>query len=206
MKVATFQLGPLETNCYVASNNGEAVAVDPGGEPSKVLTYLEKEGLKLTHILVTHCHFDHIYGCKALSEATGAPVLLSAGDEHLLQTQLGGGGTMGLPKVDTFSFEHIEEGEAEFIGLPCTVIATPGHSEGSLSFYFPDGKCLFAGDLLFERSIGRTDFPGGSLDVLTHSVQQKIFELPDETVVYPGHGGSTVIGAEKLHNPFMRLE
>jgi glyoxylase-like metal-dependent hydrolase (beta-lactamase superfamily II) len=111
---------------------------------------------------------------------------------------------MGLPRIDDFSYEPIMPGETEFVGLPCTVMATPGHTRGSLSFYFPDAGAVFVGDLIFKRSIGRTDFPGGSMETLIASVRENIFTLPPETVIYSGHGPETTVGDEKNHNPFFQ--
>ncbi|MGE4297874.1 MAG: MBL fold metallo-hydrolase [Desulfovibrionaceae bacterium] len=202
MEVFSFALGPLATNCFVAVSDGKAVAVDPGGEPSRVIEALKVKNLTLTHILVTHFHFDHIYGCKALADATGAPIVASPTDAFLLDTELGGGGFMGFPTVEPFAYTGIEPGETAFLDQPCTVLATPGHSPGSLSFYFPREGHLFSGDVIFARSIGRTDFPGGSLDDLLASVREKIFTLPDDTVIHSGHGDATTVGEERLHNPF----
>lgn len=202
MEIKTFPLGPLETNCFMLIEGKEAVVVDPGGAPDPLLKELEQNGLTLTHILNTHFHFDHIYGNKALAEATGAPILAPQGDEELLSTEVGGGGFMGLPKVAPFTFDPIELGETLFMGLPCSVLPTPGHSPASVSYYFPTALAVFVGDLLFQRSIGRTDFPGGSLETLQQSVRERIFTLPENVAVYPGHGAKTTVGEEKTHNPY----
>lgn len=203
-RVTTFALGPLETNCHLLDTGDKAVAVDPGGDPAEVIEFLTAQGLTLERILVTHLHFDHIYGAAALSEATGATVLIPPGDEHLLQNELGRGGFMGFPMVDDFAFEHLSPGTYEFIGLECHVLATPGHTPGSLSYYFPAAKCAFVGDLIFYRSIGRTDFPGGSLDALLDSVRTRIFTLPPETTLHAGHMIETTVHDEMLHNPYFR--
>jgi hydroxyacylglutathione hydrolase len=200
--VRTFALGPLETNCFLLTKGGSAVAVDPGGNPAKVLRALEEGKLTLTHILNTHLHCDHIYGNLELSRGTGAPILGNHKDEFLLATEIGGGGFMGLPKVSSFEFERLEPGRTTFLGEPCAVLATPGHTPGSLSFHFPESGIVFVGDLLFYRSIGRSDFPGGSMETLLRSVRTQIFTLPGETVVYPGHGLETTVRDEMLHNPF----
>jgi len=202
MRVRTFSLGPLETNAYVLDNAGRALAIDPGGDPAEVVAYLQAESLVLETILATHLHFDHIHGCSALAEATGAPIMGSPDDEFLLATPVGGGGFMGFPKVSEFVLTPLSEGPATLIGLECRVLSTPGHTPGSLSFHFPQARAVFVGDLLFWRSIGRTDFPGGSLENLQHSVREKIFSLPKETVVYAGHGPETSVGEEILNNPF----
>ncbi|MGE4291741.1 MAG: MBL fold metallo-hydrolase [Desulfovibrio sp.] len=202
MKISVLELGPLGTNCYVCSEGNKAVAIDPGGDPAEVLDLLRNEHLELTHILVTHLHCDHIYGCKALAQATNATVLASPDDTFLLQTEVGAGGLFGLPKVEKFDFSAIKPGTHEFLGHECRVLATPGHTPGSLTFYFPDQGRAFVGDLLFRRSVGRTDFPGGSTPALTESVQKEIFTLPENTVIHSGHGPDTTVGDEKNHNPF----
>lgn len=202
MRIASFDLGPLETNCHVLDHEGQAVVVDPGGEPSEVLAHLKEHKLALTHILVTHLHFDHIYGCAALSRATGVPVLTPAGDEALMGMELGAGGMFGLPRVEPFERQPAPIGEAVFAGLSCTVMPTPGHSPGSLCYYFPQAGACFVGDLIFYRSVGRTDFPGGSTAQLKESVQKHIFTLPGNTRLFSGHGLDTTVDAERTHNPF----
>ncbi len=203
MDIQTFPLGPLQTNCYVLAGDTEAVVVDPGGAPDAVLNYLKSNGLTLTHILNTHLHFDHTYGNKALAEATGAPILCSEEDAGLLETELGQGGMFGLPPVDAFKPEFISPGETTYAGFKCSTFHTPGHSTGSLTFYFPEAKAAFVGDLIFYRSIGRTDFPGGDLGVLKQSVKDHIFTLPKETQLFSGHGQMTTVGDEMTHNPFL---
>ncbi|MBU1610325.1 MAG: MBL fold metallo-hydrolase [Proteobacteria bacterium] len=200
MHIEKFQLGPLGTNAYVLDNGHEAVAIDPGGNPEPMIAHLG--GKTLTHILVTHLHFDHIYGVRALADATGATILAPSEDAFLMDTEVGRGGMMGLPLVNPFDFEAIGPGESEFLGYPCTVFQTPGHTPGSLSFYFPQAKAVFVGDLIFFRSVGRTDFPGGSASTLKQSVTENIFPLPPDTVIYSGHGAETTVGDEMNHNPF----
>lgn len=202
MEVRVYGLGPLQTNCYLLSAAGQAVVIDPGGDPAAVLSALKREGLALRHILNTHFHFDHIAGNAALAAATGAPVLASPEDAFLLKTEVGGGGFMGLPETPAFAYEPLAAGETSFVGLTCRVLATPGHTPGSLSFYFSAEKMIFVGDLLFYRSVGRTDFPGGDFQVLQRSVIDTIFVLPDEVRIYSGHGQHTSVGSEKEHNPF----
>ncbi|PKN08584.1 MAG: MBL fold metallo-hydrolase [Deltaproteobacteria bacterium HGW-Deltaproteobacteria-8] len=206
MHIESFNLGPLETNCHVLSHLGQAVVVDPGGEPSEVLEHLRAQKLTCTHILVTHLHFDHIYGCAALARATGAPVLTPAGDAALMRSELGAGGMFGFPRVEPFESSPAPEGPATFAGLECLCLATPGHSPGSVSYYFPQANAAFVGDLIFYRSVGRTDFPGGSSATLKRSVEEKIFTLPGETVLYSGHGLETSVDSERTHNPFFLHE
>ena len=202
MDILAFPLGPLETNCYLAMAGTASRAVDPGGNPGVVLEQIEKRGLTLEAICLTHLHCDHLYGVAALARATGAKVWAGAEDAMLMETELGRGGLMGLPMVDGFDWAPVAPGEATIAGEPCRVLAPPGHSPGSRSFYFPGAGAVFVGDLLFYRSIGRTDFAGGDYDVLIKSVVTEIFPLPEKTLVYPGHGPATTVGDEKRHNPF----
>jgi len=202
MRIQTFALGPLQTNCHVLAKDGLAVAVDPGGDPAPILEYLRAHGLTLTHILNTHLHFDHTYGNMALAEATGAPILCAKEDLFLLEDELGRGGVFGLPPVSAYDYATIEPGEHEFAGLQCRVYRTPGHSPGSLTFYFPEAGAACVGDLIFFRSVGRTDFPGGDIETLKRSVREVVFGLPPETLLLSGHGPETTVVDESNHNPF----
>ena len=207
MEVHMFPMGPLEVNCYVllgqTESGLEAVVVDPGGNPRKALDLLAKTGARLTHILLTHLHFDHTGGVRALAEATGATVYASSRDASLLDSELGRGGFMGLPQIELFEFMALEPGEHVFVGQPCQVLATPGHSQGSLSYYFPTMGRVFVGDVLFNRSVGRTDFPGGNFATLMQSIKEQIFTLPGNTIVHSGHGDPTTVDEERMHNPYL---
>ena len=202
LNVKVMPLGPLDTNCYVVHSDREAMVIDPGGDADELLSFLESEKLTLSGILNTHLHFDHIQGNADLVAATGVTILASPKDGYLLETELGGGGMMGFPRTPAFSFVPLDEGELPLLGTTCRVLATPGHSPGSLSFYFEEIGAVFVGDLLFYRSVGRTDFPGSSERDLMRSVRTKIFTLPENTLVYPGHGPETTVGQERLNNPF----
>jgi glyoxylase-like metal-dependent hydrolase (beta-lactamase superfamily II) len=204
MEVYTFPLGPLETNCYLAVNDSESLAVDPGGDPSEVVSFLKQKGLRLVAIFNTHLHFDHIAGNAALAKATGAPIYLNKEDLFLLEPA--SGYRAGLPTVEMFEYQTLEAGEIVLAGLKITVIHTPGHSPGSLCYYFPDQGVLFSGDVLFYRNTGRSDLPGGSRPVLENeTIRGKLYKLPDQTLVYPGHGPSTNIGEEKIENHWVRM-
>ena len=202
LNVTVMPLGPLDTNCYLVHSEREALVIDPGGDAHEVLSFLESGKLTLRGILNTHLHFDHIQANADLVAATGVTVLANPKDGFLLETELGGGGMMGFPRTPPFSFAPLEEGELALLGTTCRVLATPGHSPGSMSFYFEALGAVFVGDLLFYRSVGRTDFPGSSERELLRSVRTKIFSLPEETVVYPGHGPETTVRQERLNNPF----
>lgn len=201
LQIKDFAIGPLETNCFVVDNGREAVVVDPGGSPVKVLAYLKEKKLTLSHILLTHLHFDHTFGAAELARETGAVILASGQDSFMLDTEHGRGGIWGLPVVEPYEFTSVEEGEITLMGEPCRIIATPGHTPGGLSFYFPTAGALFSGDALFYRSVGRSDFPRGSHETLVQSIREKLFVLPEDTRVYPGHGYLSTIGDEKRNNP-----
>ncbi len=196
-------MGPLQTNCYLIANNGQALIIDPGGDPAAPVAYLKKTGAELECILNTHLHFDHIYGNHKLSELSGKTIYASDVDLVLMETEVGRGGLMGFPVVEPFETQNMSTGETELAGLECRVLSTPGHTPGSLTFYFPELKAAFVGDVLFRRSVGRTDFPYGDTEQLMSSLRNVIFTLPAETVVYSGHGPETTVGEEMNHNPFI---
>jgi hydroxyacylglutathione hydrolase len=202
MPIVTFPLGPLETNCYLIHNDTHALAVDVGGDPADVLDYLAQHTLTLTHICITHLHFDHLYGVAALHDATQAVVLCPAGDESLRGTSLADGGQWGLPTVPAFSSQNFTLGEQMLGDFCVSVFETPGHTPGSVSLYLPQENAVFTGDALFYHSMGRTDFPGGDQDTLLRSIRTRLFTLPEGTLAYPGHGPETSIGNEKRNNPY----
>ena len=202
MPVATFPLGPLQTNSYLIHNAGQAVAVDVGGEPAPMLEYLTEHKLALAAICLTHRHFDHHYGVAELAGATKAVVYAPTGDDSLAETESGKGGIWGFPPVPPFDSLPMPTGSASFGGMECRVLETPGHTPGGVSLYFPAEKLVFTGDALFYRSMGRTDFPGGDQATLLRSIKDVLFTLPEDTTVYPGHGPATSIGDERKNNPF----
>ena len=203
MHIRVFPMGPLETNCYLLSENNEAVVIDPGGNPAAALRHMKDSGLVLARILNTHLHFDHILGNADLAKATGTAVYASKADDSLLEST--SGTRFGLPPTPAFLYEDLEEGDITLLGQPCRVLHTPGHSPGSLSYYFPEAGAVFVGDVLFYRSIGRSDLPGGSEVVLGASIRSKLYALPPQTYVYPGHGPVTTIGDEMRENPHYRV-
>lgn len=206
MLLETLVVGMIQANCYVVADETtrEAVVIDPGGDTPVILRALETRKLKLVAVVATHGHFDHVEGLAAMKRATSAPILAHKGDLPLIQGMTGQGLLFGIrveaaPTPDRF----VEDGETiAFGGYTLTVLHTPGHSPGSVSLLV--GKSVFVGDLVFAGSIGRTDLQGGDYDVLLRSVRTKIFALPDDTVVYPGHGPATTVGTEKRTNPFFR--
>ena len=204
LEIKSFPLGALETNCYLLFEGQQALAIDPGGDPSELLSFLEKRQLQLKYILNTHFHFDHIQGNKSLQDKTGAPIYANSEDAYLLETEVGGGGFMGFPETEPFNYQDFPGNNWQCLGYECRILATPGHTPGSVSLYWPQLKAVFVGDLIFNRSIGRTDFPGGDMNTLIQSVKTHIFTLPGETRIYPGHGPVTSVHEEELHNPFFK--
>ncbi len=208
MAIKIFSIGPLETNCYVIYNDEPtasdkaALVVDPGGDPSPVIEFLKNKNLELAGIYITHLHFDHLYGVADLHAATNAPVFAPADDAFLLDTESGKGGMWGFAPVKKFDFEALTEGDHNVKGLQFQALHTPGHTPGSMSLYFPNFNLLCSGDVLFYRSIGRSDLPGGHHQTLISSIKTKLLSLPLQTAVYPGHGPQSSVGDEKANNPF----
>jgi hydroxyacylglutathione hydrolase len=202
--VDRFALGPIQTNCYVVRADAAApaaVVVDPGGEAAELLLQLERLGATCTAILVTHGHFDHVGGVADLAESTGAPVYMPEGERDRLErySEFAPAGVAGRSYTPD---ELLEGGETiDAAGLTFESVSIPGHSPAHVA-YSVDGH-LFSGDLLFAGSVGRVDLPGGDWDTLLESVRMLAGRYPPETIVYPGHGPQTTLGAELARNPFL---
>jgi glyoxylase-like metal-dependent hydrolase (beta-lactamase superfamily II) len=196
-----------QTNCYVvgAEPAGPGVVIDPGGDGPRIVAQVEEAGLAVEYVLLTHAHFDHVGAVPDVLQATGAQLALHAGDRPLLES--GGGGArwgLTLPPMPAPDLA-LEDGQVLEVGdLRFQVLATPGHTGGGVSFYEPQAGAVFVGDALFESGVGRTDLPGGDTATLMRSIKRVLFALPEETVVYPGHGPTTTIGREKRANPWVR--
>jgi hydroxyacylglutathione hydrolase len=201
-------VGLLQCNCSIFGDEQtrEAIVIDPGEEIDKITKVIERHQLKVKAIVITHAHIDHVAGAHKLRASTGAPVYLNERDMGLLDAldvQAGWLGVAAPPRTevdvaaDDGSILHL--GPAEF-----HVLHTPGHTQGSLSLWIPHENKLIAGDTLFRDSIGRTDLPGGNARQILSSIKTRLFELPDHTAVFPGHGPDTTIGREKERNPFLR--
>jgi glyoxylase-like metal-dependent hydrolase (beta-lactamase superfamily II) len=201
-------VGMLACNCSIfgSERNGECLVVDPGDDISEILAIVDRHGLKVRTVVVTHAHIDHIGGARKLKEATGALVYLHADDvplyDHLdMQAAWLGMETPDRTEIDTYA----RDGDRVWVGgTDLLVMHTPGHTPGSISLWIPAEKKLVAGDTLFRDSIGRTDLPGGDPQKILRSIHDKYFALPEETVVVPGHGELTTMGREKERNPFLR--
>jgi len=207
LKVETFTLGPLQTNAYLLSvqdgDTERAVIIDPGMNPARLLTRIA--GMKVEAILLTHAHFDHMGGVDETRKAAGCPVYIHDLESDWLTDPRKNGSMRWqdvTPPLSTDEAEYsLADGQRlELLGLTFKVMHTPGHSPGSVSFLH--GNHLFSGDVLFKLSVGRTDLPGGREVDLYNSIRSKLYVLPPETIVYPGHGGRTTIGFEMANNPY----
>jgi hydroxyacylglutathione hydrolase len=200
-------VGPLQCNCSIVGDetSHEAMVIDPGDDIQDILTIVHQHGLKVTQIVVTHAHIDHVGGAAKLKQATGAPILLNHNDAQLLKMLGSQAAWLGMATPEpTHIDQPIGDGDTVRAGnLEASVIHTPGHTEGSVCLYFEAEKKLIAGDTLFAGSIGRTDLPGGSFEKMMASLHQRVLALPDETLVVPGHGPVTSIGEERETNPFL---
>ena len=200
-------LGQMQTNCYIAGNRQtkEALVFDPGDEGFRVMEMLEKEGLELTAVLLTHGHFDHVMALPYLQELKpGLPVYLHEDEEDVLRDPSLNLTSMFGEPVSMDADHLVKDGQVlDLLNTEIHCIHVPGHTKGGVCYYFKEQGWLIAGDTLFRQSIGRTDFPTGETDALLSGIREKLFVLPDETEVYPGHMNSTTIGFEKRTNPFL---
>ncbi|MEE4218095.1 MAG: MBL fold metallo-hydrolase [Xanthomonadales bacterium] len=201
----TFPVGPLQSNCTVLGDpgTGKGYVFDAGGDAQRILDVAGALGLEITGIVQTHAHLDHILAAGQVHDATGSPVWLHPADRFLWdgaeqQCRMWGLPYSPLPDP-ACELEHGQE-----LQFGCRCIHTPGHTPGSVSFYFRNEKLLIAGDTLFQGSVGRTDLPGGSSAQLKASIQERLYVLDDSTVVITGHGPETRIGHEKRFNAFVR--
>lgn len=199
LKVNTGYLEP--TNCYIIQDEAtkETMVIDPGGEPEKIINMLKILEAKVKYIYLTHCHADHIEGVNPLQEKVGGTILIHRKDaETLNNDQVNLATYIGLPEIELQADSRIDDGDLIHIGdLEFKVIHTPGHTSGSTSLYLPEHKLLFSGDTLFRGAWGRTDLPTSSFENIINSITNKLITLPEDTIVYPGHGKSTMIKEEK---------
>ncbi len=213
IQVITIPVGILETNCYLIFdfNSKEAVCIDPGAEPEKIMKVIADNKLLLKTVLLTHGHGDHIGGVKQLLSKYNVPLFIHSADKEMLNSPRQNlsesiGFNVTAPETDKF----VKDGQKiPFSNTEITVFHTPGHTSGCVSFFVHsegEKSILFSGDTLFYLNVGRIDLPGGNWEILRKSVLEKLYILSDETVVYPGHGPATTIFKEKNENPYVCVD
>jgi len=211
LKIRPFVFSPIQENTYVLYHeNGDCLIVDPGcyfnAEKDELEAFITQSGLKPQMLLNTHCHLDHVFGNKFVADTWGLTLQLHEKELPLLNYAPASGLMYDMP-FDNYKGDYIflKEGDTIRLGADeLRVIEAPGHSPGHICFYSASQHFIISGDVLFNRSIGRTDLPGGDHDTLLRNIREKLFVLPDDTVVYSGHGPVTTIGEEKKLNPFLR--
>ena len=211
LQIKSFEFSPIQENTYLLFNeNKDAVIIDPGcyfeEEKEQLKNFIEENNLQPTYLLNTHCHLDHVFGNKFVSECFDLVLHLHEIEKQVLAYAPTSGLMYNMP-FDNYTGEFIFLKEGDTINLgqdELLVIEAPGHSPGHVCFYCKQQNFIIGGDVLFHRSIGRTDLPGGNHQTLINSIRNKLFVLPDETIVYSGHGEPTTIGEEKKYNPFLQ--
>jgi Zn-dependent hydrolases, including glyoxylases len=203
MEVIAMPVGMIQENCYIVYEGKDAVVIDPGDDADRILSKIQEKGLKVSHILLTHGHFDHIGAVQEVKRQTGAEICIHADDaDMLISADKNLSHIIGMPFTSEKADTLLTDGQTIRTGsLEIEVIATPGHTPGGVCFAI--GDCLFSGDTLFNGSIGRTDFPRSSLAALNESLK-KLKGLDTDYTVYPGHGPATTLMTEKNSNIFMR--
>jgi glyoxylase-like metal-dependent hydrolase (beta-lactamase superfamily II) len=211
IKIGCMVIGVAQTNCYYLKREGgdEAIVCDPADRGDFIYEQLKAKGLRVAGILLTHGHFDHILGVAKLcemceAEGTALKIYAGAAEKEICEdAEKNVSEMLGRP-CTVVADEYLQDGEERTLaGLTFQVIATPGHTIGSTCYYFPSEKVLLSGDTLFRESVGRDDLPTGNGRALVHSIRERLFTLPDETIIYPGHGETSEIGHEKQYNPFV---
>ncbi len=206
MKIEIFVTGIISTNCYAVVNvdSKETVLIDPAAYPKKLKNYLQDNGLQVRGILLTHGHFDHIMGIDAILEDFKVPVYVHEEEKELIADPILNESRTYTKGYAYDKAEFVRDGQTlNLIGYEFKVIHTPGHTSGGASYYVESEHVVFSGDTLFHGSVGRTDFKTSSMSDLIRSIREKLFLLPDETIVYPGHMEATTIGTEKNINPYV---
>jgi len=212
LTVKVFSFNPVEENTYILYNEeNQCCIIDPGcyfqKEREELRAFVEKAGLEPVLLLNTHCHLDHVFGNKFVSNQWKLPLHIHEREKPVLDYAPIAGEMWQMPFENyTGKLIYIKEGEKIQLGKDELEIRfAPGHSPGSICFYDEADGFIISGDVLFNGSIGRTDLPGGAFDTLINSIQTQLFTLPDDTKVYPGHGPLTTVGLEKMNNPFVKL-
>jgi hydroxyacylglutathione hydrolase len=212
LTVQSFTFNPVQENTYVLYNEkGQCCIIDPGcyfaSEEGTLTGFIHQNNLSPTLLLNTHCHLDHIFGNRFIGRTYNLTLHLHPQEKAVLEYGPATGQAWGMP-FDNYDGElvFIDEGQSIRMGDDeLHILFTPGHSPGSVSFYSKEAKFVIGGDVLFNGSVGRTDLPGGDFSILEESIKTKLYTLPEDTVVYPGHGDSTTIGDEMKTNPFVKM-
>jgi glyoxylase-like metal-dependent hydrolase (beta-lactamase superfamily II) len=208
MDVRMLTVGPVQENCFIARWDGarEALVIDPGDEPERIIELIDELGVSVEAILITHTHFDHVGAVAPLARHTGAPVWCPQLETQVLADIMSYVPWPGFGPFESYDADHtVSGGETlELAGFEIDVIFTPGHSPGHVSYSIAGAKALFSGDVLFQGSVGRTDLPGGDWPTLAQSIAGLLDALPEDTQVFPGHMGLTTLGRERATNPFLR--
>ncbi len=204
LKIGRTVVGFVSTNCYFVYNEAKkAVVFDPGDDGARLYDRLTEKGFQVVGIVLTHGHFDHILGVDALKEKAGCKVYAPQTEEKLLaDPALNCCRDVGLSRTVKADILLSDQQMVDIDGISFRVLLTPGHTAGSACYYFAEDKILIAGDTLFAGSVGRTDLPTGNMGELMTSIRQKLMTLPEDVIVYPGHGDDTTIGEEKQYNPY----
>lgn len=211
LTVKAFEFNPVQENTYVLSNEKDAcVLIDPGcyfgHERTALKEHIEQQGLSPKILLNTHCHLDHVFGNQFVAETWNLPLHLHEKERPVLALAPAMGLQWGMP-FENYRGEQILLVPGQIVTLDddqLEILFLPGHSPGSVGFYSREDGFIIGGDVLFRESIGRSDLPGGDHATLLHSIREQLWTLPDETIVYPGHGEPTTIGHERANNPFLR--
>lgn len=212
LQVKGFTFNAFQENTWVISSAGEALIVDPGcystEEKKELDDYIRTSGLKVVMLINTHGHIDHVLGNDHVTSTYGIPLLIHTFDVPVLQAVKAYASNYGFPAYrEVNPGGHLEEGQfIRFGTAECRVLFLPGHAPGHIGLYFSKEGKLFSGDVLFHQSIGRTDLPGGDFETLIRSIQAKVFALPGDTTIYPGHGDTTTVAFEMMHNPFCAIQ
>jgi hydroxyacylglutathione hydrolase len=211
LQIQSFVFSPIQENTYLLFNEfKQCIIIDPGcyfdAEKDELKNFISSNGLKPFILLNTHCHLDHVFGNKFIADTYGLTLQLHEKEKQVLSFAPASGLMYNMP-FDNYAGDFIELKEGDTIKMDedeLLVIEAPGHSPGSICFYCTKQHFIIGGDVLFKRSIGRTDLPGGDHQALLNNIRKKLFTLPDSTTVYSGHGSSTTIGEEKSENPFFK--
>ena len=206
LKVGRLMIGICQTNCYLVYKEGEkdAVLFDPADKGDYIYEALKEKGFRVAGILLTHGHFDHIWGTNKLRELSGAPIYAYEAEKALCEDAVTNVSEQVGRAYTVIPDRYLKDNEEITIaGITCKLLATPGHTVGSCCYYFEEDGILISGDTLFQESVGRTDLATGSMGALIHSIKERLLVLPDEVKVYPGHGETTDIGHERKYNPFL---